>query len=1251
MSLINPKYEKLKPKLVCLSSEVVLAQAWKKTHSYIRYVNWYADSLELDCSAINIEKNIANWAKDLDKNSVYMPAEMMVVPAPKMDNWGFHFKEDWTWGPKPSKAKSKKKSKDLRPLAHLSIKDQTIATAVMLCLADVVETAQHSTKTEFENVHEDKVFSYGNRLFCDWVDGEAHFRWGNSTIYSKYYDDYQKFLSRPIWFASRENKIAGHEDIIYEIDLDLSGFYDCICLKKLQKILKSLCEKKDTSNVFWNKLKQIFSWEWDSNSDEYKSVFKNKKLPQGLPQGLVASGFFANAYMLDFDQCVGDLIGKFNDGYEIIDYCRYVDDIKLVVIGKNSCNKNEITEKIVRKLENYLPSNDDSNVPNLKFNEEKTKIFEFTSKRSDISRRMKNIQNQISGPANPKLLSELLNSLDGLFTLAEQFQIKETYEGCDIELSAIDSPRMDVREDTILRFVANRLTKMLTTQRSLTPLQKNDKGVLIPTGLDYMYETIARRFIASWARNPALLLLFKKGFELFPHPNLLNPVWKALKELIKSNSLKKKMIAWYCFAELFRMTTFQIFPQKEELLPIHSDKEKFLDLVHEYGMQLSKKEYNAPWFTLQQIYLFFAVSGFSATFLTQKNDLDSLANFNSLHKIIRNFRNIPCQDRKTIDIQLPLFLIAHQLVKDKAPFLSCFANWILKMKKPYKNHVFRTLAIEHPHLLIELYDYIKNVDDFRFKVNLYSTMKKFGLDVKPLKADLAVYNKRYIPLLSIILRPDNPFAHENALLKLLNAVLTCSHKIEFQFLHPFNVKIRSDNWDSIQNPSSKHLKIEVGTSEVYQDLIPNWIKKKNRIFYRIGAFARSCVIGDIDFSAQKFMLREANDNCYYGLKTSWYKRCLGMANSPESLVGDTAPLSNWISELLFHLLQWPGLNLRNTQAEWPSKWTLNELSKLISEKLNSQSKLFGNASNLPIYIEKIKFPFRENTNCLKVVMVQPLLPKKDDFNKHGVLLNSFDYRVKHRAHIMNLTKLVFDKLNAFEQTTDDIVKNKLADIIIFPELSVHKNDLDILEVLARNTGAIIFAGLVFNELPGIKTPVNLAQWIIPWKDGTGIKWIKRVQGKKNMMAGEKKAKISPWRPYQLLIELENPINPKDKGFILTGSICFDATDLNLVSDLKNKSDAYLIPSLNQDVNTFDNMIDALHYHMYQHVILVNSGEFGGSVAKAPYKEPFRRLIAHSHGNGQIAISMFDLNIYDFGINLPDLESGFEKKTPPADFKR
>ena len=170
MEMINPKYNQLKPELRYLSDHVVLAQAWKKTHSYIRSHNWYADTLELDASAVNLQANVQDWSNELS-GLVYRPSPMKMVLAPKTDHWNFYKLDDseqWIWGPE-SKRDLKKTHKELRPLAHLNIQDQTIGTAVMLCLADAIETAQGSTDPK--NGH--KVWSYGNRLS---VIGRIHRR-------------------------------------------------------------------------------------------------------------------------------------------------------------------------------------------------------------------------------------------------------------------------------------------------------------------------------------------------------------------------------------------------------------------------------------------------------------------------------------------------------------------------------------------------------------------------------------------------------------------------------------------------------------------------------------------------------------------------------------------------------------------------------------------------------------------------------------------------------------------------------------------------------------------------------------------------------------------------------------------------------------------------------------------------------------------------------------------------------------------
>src|SRR3546814_3345426 len=73
--------------------------------------------------------------------------------------------------------------------------------------------------------------------------------------------------------------------------------------------------------------------------------------------------------------------------------------------------------------------------------------------------------------------------------------------------------------------------------------------------------------------------------------------------------------------------------------------------------------------------------------------------------------------------------------------------------------------------------------------------------------------------------------------------------------------------------------------------------------------------------------------------------------------------------------------------------------------------------------------------------------------------------------------------------------------------------------------------------------------------------------------------ITGFRPCQWLVGYEWSSNPANDALWLTASICYDATDLKLASDLRDRSDVFAIPALNLDVGTFDQMAQALHYHM------------------------------------------------------------------------
>ena len=357
MTIVRDKYRVLAPRVSVIRDVVVLAQAWKKAHTYIRRHNWYADTLELDCSAVDLERRLQQWSDELE-DGAFRPNPAWLVPAPKNGPWGFG---DWSAGGWGAMVADGGERPVLRPLAHLGIRDQTISTAAMLCLADCIESAQGNTMLPAEEALKAGVFSYGNRLYCRWSDDNqrAHFSWGNSTSYSRYFQDYQQFVERPNVLA-RKAESEGGDKAVFIVKLDLSAFYDNVdvgaLITKLRKTYLSY--RKTHADVpaagaqFWPLLRKILTFKWRDEDRELKGLFLDKVLPGGLPQGLLASGFLANAYMLEFDAVLGAVaqeggsVGE-HESVTIHDYCRYVDDLRLVVSVRDWPNPESLIRDVI----------------------------------------------------------------------------------------------------------------------------------------------------------------------------------------------------------------------------------------------------------------------------------------------------------------------------------------------------------------------------------------------------------------------------------------------------------------------------------------------------------------------------------------------------------------------------------------------------------------------------------------------------------------------------------------------------------------------------------------------------------------------------------------------------------------------------------------------------------------------------------------------------------------------------------------
>lgn len=1264
MTLLNKKYNKLLATGDYLLDPVVLAQAWKKSNQHIRMTNWYADTFELDRVTVDLDANLNYWLDTLKKDEISL-TPLKLIPAPKTARWEFVEREmtlqkvlssnidelEYTHSWQPVKG-DKGQIKTLRPLAHIAIKEQTIFTSLMMCLADEVETIQGDSTTDFDDVHNKNIVNYGNRLFCQFADDKAHSSWGNSTTYSKFFIDYRKFLDRSRYFGNIALSQRMPSEVVYEIHLDLEKFFDRIDRTKLINKIKALVEPDPfkrmeplfaINNVYLNKILAAFNtWQWDASSpDLYKEVCavnEESVIPKGIPQGLVAGGFLANIYMLGFDSWFSEFIGKdLADNIHLVDYSRYVDDMRLIVVVKPGESTLDVKALIEDKINEQLKGLD------LKLNDQKTMIERFTPKSGGISQKLNDIQKKVSGPISLGEIDEHLGHLEGLVTLSAQLNDNSCNSNNTNPLAAIEKPLQDVREDTLLRFCANKIHKLLKQKRSMIAQEVDVKGVAIAGGWDYLQEHMARKFIAAWSRDPSLVLLLKKGLEFYPDKRFIEAIFDQLL-LVLNRSGKERQVACYCLCEIYRHAATVIHSKERWAFPAHAKVDDFFEFLQNKAIFLLDTAIPEP--LAEQARFYCLVKNDSPL---DKDTSDE--NFNVITKLMKGYRSI--SKLMVLEDFVANSILAFQMGHDQKSVIkaiSCLLEKISSAKASPKSlsskdvKIFiKKISVESPELFTELASYA-NSQSLKWMTNNRSLVTATGFYQKPILTTLNKLDKA-VPLLGMIKRRDNPFKHENGVLKLLSALLAKEDSFFEQRIDILNSTIACHDWDKLQSLDIE-LRLEPSNIDANEDTypIPSWVQGEHIKLFHVGVFIRSCLLGKLDWTGFNAKSREGSR--YIGMKTSFAKRKLGMMHSPEAIGGHVAPMSNWLSSLLFRLLQWPGVMLNDTYNNWPNIWSLDSLRKLIDKRIEEQKGLYCKLAQMPGYIERVNLGWAKDKQALKVVMVQSLLPLKGDFAKYGLLLNTSEYRAKHRRHIASVAELILHKINSQNSVDDSKYKKTDVDLIVWPELAVNVEDIDILEQLADKTGAMIFTGLTFLNIEDVEGPNNVGMWLIPNKQKSGRQFIRRLQGKQHMMADEKDY-AKPWRPYQLFIELIHPAFPSEEGFKLTGSICYDATDIKLSADLKDKSNAYVVAALNKDVATFDSMIDSLYYHMYQHVVLVNTGEFGGSVAKAPYKEKYDKLITHVHGSHQVSISSFEMNMFDFRSIGGSYRSNKETKTRPA----
>ena len=409
---------------------------------------------------------------------------------------------------------------------------------------------------------------------------------------------------------------------------------------------------------------------------------------------------------------------------------------------------------------------------------------------------------------------------------------------------------------------------------------------------------------------------------------------------------------------------------------------------------------------------------------------------------------------------------------------------------------------------------------------------------------------------------------------------------------------------------------------------------KNGVNFRLGYWLRFAVRGTTAFDSNYFSKPRPNTLVYNRPISHWEQQRYSGYQGRSAFGAQWLPLSAFSEELLFELLRWPGSGISRRQK------TLNHIREEVKHRFNS---LWGdpNTSSSQLFLRrKASFPYylpnRDVERPLRVCIAQSIIPGVRDYKDHenDPELRDASLRTRRRAHLATLIQSVSQMIRVREShRKQDRPDDMSLDLLVFPELAIHPDDLgQLILPFVRKHKCMVLCGMVYHkkyESDPDSPLLNSCLWIIPeWTNAFGFQVHQVEQGKKYLSSEESKVKgLTGFRPVQWLIEYEwtTKSTEETKPLVMSASVCFDATDLTLAAELRSRSDLYIVCAMNKDIKTFDRMSQSLSYHMFQGVIVVNNGQFGGSSFFMPFKNWFHRQIFHLHGQPQASISFAEIH--------------------------
>jgi len=220
-------------------------------------------------------------------------------------------------------------------------------------------------------------------------------------------------------------------------------------------------------------------------------------------------------------------------------------------------------------------------------------------------------------------------------------------------------------------------------------------------------------------------------------------------------------------------------------------------------------------------------------------------------------------------------------------------------------------------------------------------------------------------------------------------------------------------------------------------------------------------------------------------------------------------------------------------------------------------------------------------------------------------------------------------------------------IIILPELTIPISRETELQRIASKIGAIIIAGLDFNEQNNMIE--NKAVVFIPksWPQSLSYGGINKFYFGKTFFSYDEKqyfdAKNKTGKPWPAMYIL-------DAGsFGRIGiAICSDFFDIERFLIYRGNIHHMVVIAYNKDVKSYYFLAEAISRLVYCNVVICNTGFYGGSIVFSLYKEEYKRYIYKHEGGKLFTAQILNLPVkllHEAQISTSDEDGVFKAKPP------